>query len=340
MKIKNKNIRNKTGTLIFIAFFALVSVLVPTKKAKAIPSWPDVINAFIDTGLEEIAVIIKGAIMSALKQAAAETINSTVNSLVSGTSQAGALFITDWEDYLVSGPMAETSLMMNDFFGVTLRGRSSRSNYISECADVNKRSYYNNMRAQAEKATKYIDIRGLQSDFEDFACDGVQMFEKGTWQAFDAFLKPMNNVMGYTLTAQGYQMTVEERLKEEARVKAIANNAYVSLEKDGKVITPGSTIKELQAQAMDVGNKILAAAEHPGEVITAVVSKIATDTIKSGIGNAQRNIQKNINSSICNGVQSVRDDLKSMVPEVGSSGYGRSSSGHSVNSNYSTCKIK
>lgn len=303
--MKNKKIIFGAIILIF------VSLASPTHKASAYAAWPDIGNAFFRTMLDNIGIQIRAAIVGALKKAAIETLSETVNNLVSGTTQAASLFITDWEDYLFNGPTGTTNTYMNDFFTITTRGKSSGS-YSSACGG----SFAEWRSERAQNFVLEIDFTEWQSDFEEFACGPVEMFADGTWAAYDAFMEPKNNPLAYALMTES---VYEKKLREEKEKAAIQANAYGGFigqkSSDGKtVITPGSVIEGVTVAANTMDNDALANAENAGEIAGIVVGKIATGIIKQGIGNARKNVQNKINNQICDMSQSLRDKLKGLTP--------------------------
>lgn len=324
--------------IIFSTFIlALVMSATPGHKAQAVMAWPDIGNAFFRTMLDNIGIQIRAAIVGALKKAAIETLSETVNNLVSGTTQATSLFITDWEDYLFSTPQGNTASYMNDFFTVTTRGKSSGS-YSSGACDG---TYTEWRSARAKDFVLEIDYTEWQDDFEELACTPVEMFEDGTWAAFDAFMEPKNNPIAYALMTES---VYEKKLKEEEAKAAAQANAYGGFigqkSSDGKtVITPGSVIEGVTVAANTMDNDALANAENAGEIAGIVVGKIATGIIKQGIGNARKNVQDKINDSICDMSQDLRDQLKEYTPSgnLQNGGSGLSTLGDSESSK---CDVK
>jgi len=296
-----------------ISLFAIILIFnsfafVPSAKA----TWPDIIGFTYGAALDEIKEQIMAALLGALKQAAIDTINETVNNLISGTTQAGSLFITDWEDYLFNSPRNEAGAYMNDFFTVTSRGKSS-GNFQSACGGESFTEW------RTSKAKQYIntevDYTALQSDFEEYACDTIKMFDQGTWDAYIAFMQPNNNPIAYQLIAESvYEKKVREK-EEEAKAEAISYQGFKAKKSEnGIVLTPGSTLEEITASANTISDQAIATATNPGEMVGLVVGKIASQVIKQGIGNARQNVQNEINDEICNTSQDFRDALGNLMP--------------------------
>lgn len=298
--------------IIFSALLLIFSLsFVPQAKVQAYVAWPDIGNAFFDTMLKEIGIQVRAAIVGALKKAAIDTLSETVNNLVSGVTQAGSLFITDWEDYLFNTPSGNTASYMNDFFTVTARGRSAGSYSSGACG-----SSFTEWRS--ERAKEYvveIDFTAWQDDFQELACTPMEMFNDGTWAAYNAFMQPNNNPIAYALMTES---VYEEKLRKEEQKAALQAQAYGGFKaqqtENGMVITPGSIIEGITLAANTMDNDAIANAENAGEIAGIVVGKIASGVIKNGIGNARAKVQSEINNGICDASQELRDGLKKMTP--------------------------
>jgi len=327
---------SKKIKIFVFALFLVISTTTFTPSAKAIFSWPDIGNAFIRTMLDNMWIEIRAALVGALKKAAIDTMSETVNNLVSGTSQAGSLFISDWSDYLFTTPKNKTGQYMNDFFTITTRGKSGGTYSSSKTCGTENYSKWRTERAKGVNVE--LDFTSLQDNFEEFACSPVEMFGDGTWAAYNAFMSPNNNPIIYGLIAQEVAAGKAKEERDKAQIQAISNQGFVSQSKNGLVITPGSLIKDITAAANTMDNDAIANAQNVGEVAGIVVGKIASNVIKQGIGNARQQIQNKINDSICDGSQTLRDQLKELTPDGNlMSGFGMGSLGNTRGS--STCRI-
>lgn len=321
---------NKKIKIILFSLILASHATLFASGANAYVAWPDIGNAFFRTMLDNIGIQVRAALVGALKKAAIDTVNETVNNLVAGVSQAGSLFISDWSDYLFTTPRNSSRAYMNDFFTITTRGRTSGS-YRSTCG-----SNYSTWRTERAKGVNIeLDFTSLQDNFEEFACSPVEMFADGSWDAYNAFMQPNNNPIMYALITEDIAAKKELEEKEKARIQAQAYGGYIAQKNEnGLVITPGSLIEGITLSANTMDNLTIANAENVGEVAGIVVGKIASSVIKQGIGNARQQLQNKINSGICDASQGVRDQLKNLTPTghlmsglgIGSLGSSRSSS--------------
>lgn len=298
-----------TATLLIFCF-----TLVPQKNVQAYVAWPDIGGAFFRTMLDQLWIQIRAALIGALKKKAIDTLSETVNDLVGGDSGEDALFVTDWEDYLFKTPEKDTNSYMNDFFTLTSRGRSSGS-YSSSSNSTDSSSYSEWRSELAKSMVETPDYTELQDDFTEYADSVEEMFDDGTWAAYNAFMQPNNNPISYALITQALYSKKLEEEKEEAATKAESYDGFKGKEGDnGNVITPGSVIEGLTVAANTMDNDAIANARNLGEVAGIVVGKIASNVIKEGLGNSKNN-QSNSNDSSdsCNSQSNNNDDMQDQL---------------------------
>lgn len=276
--------------------------LVPVARADM---WgANVAGAMLKQYMEKIYDYIQGALLGSLKVAAVQMLNNQVNLLIGGESSGQALFITDWNHYLNQGPAQATALYMNDFFTLTMRGKSSSANYIGvgDAGSGIGGSYPNYLVEQAKRAT--VDKNVMPTyDLDQYG--GIEAVGEGDMRAFNAyFSNPANNRPGYIIAAEeAYQNKLSSEV-EIAKLKA-QSSGYLPVEKNGRVVTPAGAIEAVTNDVKTLGNKIIAAATNPAEflsgVVVAMVNKTVNNLIQTGIGKVQANIEQavgNVNGQI------------------------------------------
>ena len=313
----NKNRKKIFDLMLLFVIFA--SFFLFSKPAKA-DYWNGAMLASIwKRTMERIDKKMDALIMSITKEIAISTIVDNVNNTISGGSSGNPLFISDWRNFLFEEPAEKSRLYMNDFFTSVTSGRGSTSydssevafnyepgsntscNYGAKCVEgastlregvvkgsstfgglVGGGNYENYLIQQAKSLT--TDIVQPKTDLRNYVDSPSQMFSTGNWRAFGSFISnPANNPYGSTLIFQEEyhaKLAQEEKLAE---VQGISYDGFEGVTSDGLVTTPGSVIKDIQSQTLDLGNKIVAAADDPEEVITAVVNKVVNEAF-SGIG--------------------------------------------------------
>jgi hypothetical protein len=287
---------NSRGFSRILASILLLCFLsVSTPKADAGYWGEPIYAAIMDNMFEKIARQIEGTLLSALKASAIQLLNTQVGQLIGGSSAGGSAIISDWKGFLYDEPEQKVHVYMEDFFTQMTSGRSSSSNYDSPYSLANGTnptlgSYSARLveGAKVSLATPY-----QPSNLEEISPDPEAALAEGDLRTLNAFFaNPMNNPFGFTLAAQSYERSVREMEQQQQVVQAISHGYRSS---DG---LPGSTLGQMVADAQDVGNKIIAAAQNPAElasgVIVSLVNKTITNTIKKGIGNVQADIQREI----------------------------------------------
>ena len=346
-KKSKKYILSKKVFLFCFIFTLLFSFNTPRTSAAL---WPT-IDPIIRTALDKVFNMVMGMIMGTLKKVAVTSLNKEVGNLVGGASSQAAMFITDYKDFLEVKPEQKAKVYMNDYLSQVTKGKGSLSGYIhknssSGLASANyegvgdgsfaygiakENPAYGRMiqaanasgiSLSASSGGNYINtlVQGAKNITSEIKTPEVtyhgnpsQMFVQGNFKNMSLYLSGINNPFAFNLNAeQEFQKTLSQEV-EKAKTMATAGAGFIGNVANGKVLTPGSIVKESVANAQDLGNKIIAGSTKLPEVLTAVVSQIITQSIQQGIGNIQANINKEIN-----GVQvRAQAETNTQVEQVG-----------------------
>lgn len=331
-------------TILVFSFSLLISFL-PTHKSSA-ALWPaidPIYQRVLDTMYEQL----QGIIMGALKQSAAKMINQQVTKLVGGSSSSSAMFITDWEDYLIHQPKNQANTYMNDYLSKITKGKGSSSSYSynslglvlgaydsktkegfsegkvlgeSTGSIASSDNYYETLLDTAKGST--VDKKELYPDYEG---SPSKMFSNGNWDKLNSYLSGVNNPWAFDIQAQNKYEQYKEDQRMQYFARSIAYKGYTGTIQNGRVTTPGSTVEQAVANAQDIGNKILAAAKNPGEMISSIVSQIVTQAIQQGIGT----VSKMVDEQVSQVTSQVNSTLNSNIEEFGPSSLFNSSSSSS-----------
>jgi hypothetical protein len=280
--------------VVFVCAFIISSPLT-TPRAQAL--WPDIPGFTYKQMLEDIRDRIKGITLGMLKQQAITTINKQVDSMLAGKGKSGknAQFITDWEAYLHKTPKNNTKLYMNDYLSKITSGKGSISGYKSEgfgsiIGSGGNGSYAKQLVAAAKTTT--VDQKTPKLSYEG---DPSKMFSGGNFKNLNLYLSGINNPWSFDINAQAEYAKKLAEEKKTAATKAVAYQGGKAVGEGkngkGKVTLPGSVVVQTKANTMDLGNKVIASAQHPEEVITALVSKIMTAALKQGVGMLQSQLK-------------------------------------------------
>lgn len=310
MRLKNK---------IFVVF--LISIIfsqTPISTPSTHAFWGEFVQENYHFILKKIDDTITGTILSTLKQQAMKMITGQMEKLIGGgAGSGGAKFITDWKDYIVKKPKDETKVYMNDYLSQITKGRGSSTGYVGKSSAPGGSlssgmkgaklsegfggNYSSQLVNMAKK--KVVDPKTPQMTYEG---DPSQMFSSGTFKNMNHFLSGINNPWSFEMHTAAEKKKKDEENTRIATAKAIANNGFKSVgEKEkasakGKesISMPGSLVKDMAANAQDLGNKILAGATHPEEIITAMVSQMMSKAMQMGISQVQSMVGKEIGGMI------------------------------------------
>jgi len=309
----NKNIK-KFIVVTILAFCISFSPIFASKSY----AWDAIPAASFKQMLEEISKRIEGIILGALKQQAAKMLNQQTNKLVGGGKGKQPMFITNWQSYLVKQPQNNTKVYMNDYLSKITSGKGSTTGYqsssgiggllgsgssvsskvgslISSLLGGGGGSYSSQLVQQAKKT-----VVSPPQPKMTFQGNPSKMLAQGNFKLLDSFLSGINNPWTFMANAAAENQKQLADQKKIAQTKAVAYQGFKGTGENkkgtGAIKTPGSLVKDNTANVQDIGNKIIAAATHPEEVISAVVTKMITQVITQGIGNVQQMISKQVNA--------------------------------------------
>jgi len=258
--------------------------------------------AVLSRTLTNIQNQIDGVLLATLKSTAVTLLNTRVMSLVGGSSVGTSQVITDWKAYLYTQPETKVTSAMDNFYATTLRSRSSASGYVAASGQSSYESYLEaRTKSQLSTAASTTTATTGTALLSEVSSDPAASIGNGDIRVFSAMTESGSDPFGYALKAQGYQMAVREQEQKAAQVQAAASAGYKGVKDDkGNVILPGATIGLMVANTQDIGNKVIAAASNPGELVGGVISsltnKMITNLIQKGVGSVQSSIQREITS--------------------------------------------
>jgi len=330
-------------SILFTVLLSLVLTLYPTKKADA-ALWP-AIDPIIKQGLENVQNHIDGVILTMLKQQAAKMLNGQVGKLMGGKGNTGAnaMFITNWQDYMVTQPQNVTKTYMNDYLSKITGGKGSVSGYQ---ANPNSQgiggllgssgssgttsgagtlagllgsggSTGGNYASQLVAAAKTATVSQPQPKMT-FTGNPSQMFASGNFKNLDSFLSGINNPWAFQMNAQTvYQQQLQQN-QQIAKTKAVAYQGFKGTGEKangtGNISSPGSLNKSSVASVQNIGNSIIANATHPEEVITAFISQMITKAITTGLGQVQSMINQQTNKLTQQATTQINQAIKASGP--------------------------
>jgi len=296
--------------MIAVILFSLSLNLSPLTVPKAY-AWETYITTPLGVMLDTMISIVKGVLLGSLKQAAAKALNKEISNMVGGSSSSNAMFVTDWQDYLIKQPEQKTKVFLNAYIDQATSGRGSLSQYIpagSEGFGLNAANYNNQLKIGATAS-----IVNPKDPKVTYVGNPSQMFAEGNFRNLSLYLSGINNPWAFNLHIQEKFDETKKNEQLTAAEKARAGSGFTGTESNGKTITPGILIKEQMAGVQNIGNTIIGNATNIPEVITAIVSQMAIQSIKQGVGKVQANIQKEVTTA----QNQASSQLNSAVQQLG-----------------------
>ena len=296
---KQKYIRKKIWSLALFLLLGLCLACPLTVRAAWMPGVDPAIQRVLDTIYE----MIQGMIMGTLKQQAAQMLNQQMNSLIGGGQGGQAMFITNWQDYLVAQPTNRTINYMNDYISQMTMGRGSMTGYSAE-------GFFGNYVSSLQNSAMGVLDQSVPK--VTFEMNPSQMFDAGNFKGLNQYLSGINNPWGFNqmVTAEYQRKLEENRLIAESKAKA--NLGFIGQEDaQGNTLYPGSLAMQNMANVQDLGNKIIAGAENIPEVITAVVSQMITRAMQQGFTQVQMKVNSEVNQSS----QKMQQSIQSSGPK-------------------------
>jgi hypothetical protein len=238
----------------------------------------------------------------------------------------GSMFIADWPNYLETTPQKEAGTFLDGYLEDITGGKGS-ANYASvdssQSSDIalnqnfegvgphsfqiglaqgdpEMTKFFNAAQAStgtsSSSSSSYISTlvenvkKAVSNDYPtvSYTEDPAKMFDSGNFKNLSNFFSGINNPWAFQVRAEGAYAEKLDALKEKAKTMAIANQGFIGKADDsGKIITPGSTVKDIVSNTQDIYNKIVSGATSVQEVLIASVTKLASASLKNGIASSQ-----------------------------------------------------
>lgn len=268
--------------------------------------------AILKQMLEKIQMQIDGLLLGTLKSTAISLLNTRVASLVGGSSTSASLVISDWRAYLYQEPGQKALLAYDGFKSATLKGRSS--GFSSSSGGTSYESYLEKFSDRHVLDTNLMN--SSTTLLGELSSDPIKSVDEGDIRVISAMYATESDPLGYAIRAERFKMTADSQYQTEAQLKAMSSGYKGVQDSAGNTILPGSTIGQMVADVQDIGNKVIAAAQNPtelvGGVITTLANRMITNLIQNGLGKVQASIQReisNVDSQIMSQVDVVNRQL-------------------------------
>jgi hypothetical protein len=267
---------------------------------------------------EQLVKSIQDTIVAQLKIAAIRIVNGRLNVLLTGSpgkygGGGGSLVITNWQDFVYGTAQKYAMSATNDFF---TQIRSGIPNTL-----------YKRIGQPAEQAVEK-DICSTMPDAQNYVPNGdaSQIFSSGQsnpWMRWRMMAMPQNDLATIYLCAEGRKQAVYQQQAQLQIAQGVSGQGYRSAEKSsssnrgpytattssgGKVTvppgsdytgaqnitTPGSTVKSVAEEILQMPMKMLEQAQTIPQVVTGMVNSMITQLIQTGVNTITAPIDQQI----------------------------------------------
>jgi hypothetical protein len=297
--------KNIKKILVLILVFSTLAIAHPT-PARADAWGSNYSSTLLKETLEEMYKKIQDTIVANLKIAAIRIINGRLQTLLTGSpgkyGGSGSLVISNWQDFVYGTAQRYALAATNDFF------TSIRYGVPNALA--------NRVIGPAEKAVEE-GVWNAPPDLQNYVAggDASQIFSGGTqnpWMAWRMAAMPQNDLAFTYLRAMSVKQATYEQQAQLQQAQGIAGQGYKGQESSssnrrpytatsssgGKLTvppgstytgstqsiqTPGSSIKALTDEILQLPIKMVEYAQTIPQVITSMVTSMISQLIQSGV---------------------------------------------------------
>jgi hypothetical protein len=177
-----------------------------------------------------------------------------------------------------------------------------------------------------------------QSGYDlDEYCQGVEdPLAEGDWRCQDAYWRnSMNNEIGAALRAEAEYEAIRDELRYQRQILATSDGYLPAFDKNGRVITPSGTIGAVVEDTKTLANKLLAAAQNPGELLSGVVFSLVNRGINSLASKAAGLVEDAVDQTVGKAVTEINraaGDLGGVLRTV--DGYILTADGYATEANH------
>ncbi len=268
----------------FIILVLLASTLLIASPSPAhADSWGANLEATVyQITVEKMLKQIEDTIIANLKIAAIRIINGRLQVLLTGSPGKyggySSSIITNWQNFIFGSAQRYASAATNDFF------RELRTGIPNT---LQKR-----IITPAEKAVEK-SICDTKPDAHYYVSNGdaTKIFDSNNpWWRWRRMAMPQNDLATWLLCAESRKQAAYQAMVIQKSVEGQAGQGHISLEKSKSdkpdkqnISVPGSTLKSLTDEILQLPLKMIEYAKSIPEVVTSMVTSMITQLIQSGV---------------------------------------------------------
>ncbi len=293
-----------------ITVIILISILSSSLPFPArAEAWGTNIGAAIwQVETERMLENIQKQVVASVKITAIRVIQGRLNVLLTGSCGRyciggdGAMFITDWQDFIFGSAQRTADMVVNDFFTGLRSGTTSAMQRVLDNAQTA-------LDAEVELAKRPPDLQNYVA--EGKASLIFDPTTRNNWMAWRKAAEPQNDLASIWLRARAAQREAYRQEEEKRKAQGIAGQGFPGVETkesnrgpyaatssqggrvtvppgsdwtpSSKVTLPGSIVRDLTAETQLMGLKMLTLAQSIPEIATAMVAQTLTNLLNYGI---------------------------------------------------------
>lgn len=244
-----------------------------SKDAANVPTRSEAnsISAGASTGTKSQTIYnwLEGFVRTTLKTQLLDKIVDQIVAFIQGNGSGKPQFVTDWRTFMEESVQSTAG----DFV------QSLGLGFLCEPFSLQLQlALLPVPKNFADKAQCTLDqiVGNARNFYNDFS--------QGGWLAYGESWKPQNNFFGaFVMAAQ--QLELQKEAAAIAKVnEAVSNAGYLSIKgKDGKIITPGSTARDLVAKAVTKDIEFIMTAEQLQEYAATIANALVNRVVKEGL---------------------------------------------------------
>ncbi len=299
----------------FISGFLLVSAPKPVYAWDAIPA------AAFHRAIDSLWQAIQGLLKGIAKRLAVELAVRKANEVTGDGHKNSPTFITDYKQYLQQAVLQETMIVANDFLTETLGAKYSGLVYTVASGNLQSlgRNYVSYLAAEAQAG---LYSQTCKYNLDQYTTDPLTSLRNGNWRVFNAVVSnPCNNSAGYSAEVRRFFQEDLKKRAERAKVKAIANQGFVSSEKNGVITAPGILIKDLTAKVNALPYDLIAPANEWTEILAAAAGAFANTVMSNLVQRGFESVAKKVDRELGNVDKKVTEARQDIEKELGPGAY-------------------
>lgn len=285
-------IRKRLAMFFFVGFLVVAT-------PKPVYAWDAIFGSIAKQVFEVVWNTIQGLLKGIAKSLAIQMAVRTANKVTGDGHKNGPSFITDYKQYIYSIALDESLVFANDFMTQTLGAKYSGLVYVAATGNLQSlgRSYMSYLAGEAKNSL--YESNYCRYTLDQYTNNPLTSLQGGDWKVFNALVaNPCNNPTGYSYQVKKAFQEDLQRRADLARTRAIASQGFTGTEKNGKIVAPGSVIKDVISKANTTAMDLIPNATDWGEILSsaagAFVNQVMTNLVQRGFESVAKKVDREL----------------------------------------------